>query len=84
MKRVSVKVEVYAGLKRHRGSITTLAKRVGHSREWVRRVLKDDGADDSRIVLEASKLWKELEANKARMMEDAAEIAKSASTMAAY
>lgn len=82
MARETLKLEVYQGLRKHRGSITELARRVGYSREWVRRVLMNQDAHDSKVVLEASKLWNELEANEARMMNTAATIAQAAASMA--
>lgn len=76
---VTVK-KIYEGLKRHDGSINELASRCNCSREWVRRVL-NGSSEDTELVLEAAKLWKELEVKEKERKQAADRIAAEAEAL---
>lgn len=60
---------IYEGLKRHDGSLNELARRCNCSRQWVRQVLTEVN-EDSELLLEAAKLWNELERIEAKRLAD--------------
>lgn len=75
------KKAIYNGLKSHYGAIQQLADRCNVSTRWVTLVLKGQ-CEDENLVLEASKLWLELEQAKKDKLDEAARNAALAQTIA--
>ncbi len=73
--------QIRAGLKRHHGSFRMLAARTGYTHDMVRSVLRGDRNNET-IVLEAAKLWKELEAQRTAALTEAQQLAAQAAEMA--
>lgn len=73
--------QIRTGLKRHHGSFRILAKRTGYTHDMVRSVLRGDRNNET-IVLEAAKLWRELESERTAALTEAQKLAAQAAEMA--
>lgn len=73
--------KIYNGLKQHKGAMVELRKRTGKSERWITQVMKGTWADTD-LLLEAAKLWKELEENRQQKLDDAGRIADEAEKLA--
>lgn len=71
-KDVNFLAEIWEGLGRHRGSKDEVARRAKCQREWVRLVLSGKYSD-SNVVLIASEVLAEKEAEQAKIMEQVSE-----------
>lgn len=72
--------KIYKGLKSHYGSLVELQRRANVKERWVTMVLKGE-AEDEDLLLIASKLWHELEADKKRKLEEAEHYADMAAAI---
>jgi hypothetical protein len=73
--------QIRQGLKRHHGSFQKLAERTGYSHDMVRGVLQGRRRNPN-IILEAAKLWRELESERTAALNEAQKIAAQAAELA--
>ncbi|MBL7779970.1 MAG: hypothetical protein JNM22_02050 [Saprospiraceae bacterium] len=72
--------KIYNGLRSHYGAMKRLAEARGVSERWVTLVLTEKQTDED-LVLEAARLWEQLEKEKTAKIEEAARLANSAETI---